>query len=137
MTEPPIVRSAGVACLHCGYDLTGATIGGTCPECGAPVTPAFQSTMQPTCGKAIASMVLGICAIVGCALYGIPSLVCGILAIVFYKQAKRQIAAGGFSPASASMAKAGLICGIIGLILAALMLAYIVVMIGLATMQGF
>ena len=136
MTEPPIARSAGVVCLQCGYDLTGTTIGATCPECGAPVTPAFQSTMRPTSGKAIAAMVLGICSIPGCMLYGIPAIVCGILAIVFYKQAKRRIAAGEFSPGSMSMAKAGLICGIVGLALGTAYIVTVVVVIIVASLNA-
>ena len=43
-------------------------------------TPTPQYSQQPneqTSGRAIASMVLGICSIVTCFMYGIPSLVCG------------------------------------------------------------
>ena len=136
MTEPPIARSTGVGCLHCGYDLTGIAIGATCPECGTPVTPAFQSTTRPTSGKAIAAMVLGICSIPGCMLYGIPAIVCGILAIVFHVQAKQRIATGEFSPVSGSMAKAGLICGVIGLVLGTAYIVIVVVVIAFASFNA-
>jgi len=132
MDDTPITDSANVACLRCGYDLTGITIGSACPECGAPVTPAFQSAMMPTSGKAIASLVLGICSIVTCMLYGIPAIVCGVLAIVFYKKASYQISAGERTLQSRSMAKAGLICGIVGLCLGMTYLIIVVVVIVIA-----
>lgn len=119
--EPPIIdpnanpTATAVTCLSCGYNLTGVVVGGQCPECGTPVSPAFQSAGQRTCGFAITSMVLGIISIPGCMCYAVPTLICGVLAIVFWKLAKTQIASGSYRPASSSMATAGLVCGLVGL----------------------
>ena len=106
-----------VTCLQCGYNLTGTVVGGRCPECGTPVVPAFQAGSAPTSGKAIASMVLGICSIPTCLCYGVPALICGALAISFWSQAQAQITTGQRGGASEGMAKAGLICGIVGVVL--------------------
>lgn len=107
-----------VHCLQCGYDLTGVPIGGICPECAAPVVPAFQAGSAPANGKAIASMVLGIVSIPLCFCYGIPTMVCAPLAIFFAWQAKREMVEARYSPSSPGMANAGMICGIVALVLA-------------------
>lgn len=79
-------------------------------------------------------MVLGICSIVTCMMYGIPGIVCGILGIVFSKQAMAAIENGTAPHTSEGMAKAGKICGWIGLSLSLLMvlvmIIYIIVIIG-------
>lgn len=115
---PPSVQDSNIRCIQCGFNLTGVTLGSTCPECGAPVSRSFQAHQQaPTSGKAITSMVLGICSIPTCMCYGVPGLICAILALVFWKLAAADIAQGTHNPASLGMAKAGMICGIIGLVL--------------------
>jgi len=78
-------------------------------------SPGYPYAQQRSSGHAIASMVLGIASIPMCMAYGIPSLVCGILAVVFAGTAQRDIAAGRASAQSAGMAKAGRICGWIGI----------------------
>lgn len=128
---PAAPVASGVHCLHCGYDLTGVPIGGTCPECGTAVVPAFQSTLAPANGKAIASMVLGIVSIPTCVCYGLPSIICGGLAIYFARIARKELVAGRFSPGSVSMAQAGLICGAIGLVIGVLYVGAVAVMLGL------
>ena len=67
-------------------------------------------------------MVLGIVSIPTCVCFGAPSLICGPLAIVFYVSSKKQMATGAYSPQSNGMAIAGLVCGIIGTVLGALVL---------------
>ena len=127
LPPPPLQnRSAHVHCRQCGYDLTGVAIGGNCPECGDPVTPAFLGQSAPASGKAIASMVLGIVSIVMCMFYGIPAIICGVLAIIFNRLAQTQIRQGTVSPGSIGMAKAGLITGIIGLALGLIFILIIV-----------
>jgi hypothetical protein len=79
--------------------------------------PGFAPQDQRTSGFAIAALVLGICSIVLCWCYGVPSLICGILALVFHSNAMRDIATGSASPNSAGMARAGRITGLIGLVL--------------------
>jgi len=118
--------ASSVRCLKCGYDLTGVAIGSLCPECGAAVVPAFQSTSMPVSGKAVASLVLGIVSIPLCVCLGVPSLICGALALYFAKVARDDIAAGMFSEQSRGMATAGMICGLIGLGLSILHLGYFV-----------
>ncbi len=83
------LEATTVYCVQCGYNLTGVAIGSKCPECGRTVAPSFHSQTLPTSGKAVASMVLGICSIFGCGLYGLPSIVCGPLAIIFSVLAKK------------------------------------------------
>ncbi len=102
-----------VRCVRCGYNLRGLTINHLCPECGTPAWGSY--TPYCTSGLAVASLVLGIIAIPGCLAYGIPAVICGILAVRFAKQADRQIEAGQASPASYSMSRAGRTCGWIGI----------------------
>ena len=77
--------------------------------------PAYPYGQPASSGHAVASLVLGIISIPTCLLYGIPSLICGILAVVFASTASREIAAGRAAPTSAGMASAGRICGWIGI----------------------
>jgi hypothetical protein len=64
-------------------------------------------------GKAIASLVLGI---LGTCLIssGLVAVVCGILAVVFYTKAKKEIKEKGLK--GEGMSIAGLVCGIIGIV---------------------
>jgi len=133
-TDPNLPReSANVCCVHCGYDLTGVALGTTCPECGTPVNSSYQRAInaQATSGHAIASLVLGIVAIPTCMCYGLPALICGALAIYFYRVWEQRARYENFSPGSHGMAKAGMICGIVGLCLGGLYLLFIVVWIGM------
>ncbi len=122
----PPVNESGVRCLQCGYNLTGAALGGRCPECGTPVGYSLQSNL-PGSPKAVASMVLGIIAIplaVGGCCYGITSffsLILGPLAIIFARGANNEIAQGMVNAKTAGAARAGMICGIIGTVLGAIM----------------
>ncbi|MCA9303569.1 MAG: DUF4190 domain-containing protein [Phycisphaerales bacterium] len=90
-------------------------------------TVQYSPAPQQTSGKAIASMVLGICSIITCWAYGIPGIICGILAIVFAKHAFQRINDGLAPETSAGMAKAGKICGWVGLCLSIAYLLFIVV----------
>lgn len=94
-----------------------------------PSTPQYTPPPQQTSGRAIASMVLGICAIVTCSAYGVPGLICGILAVVFAKKAEDGIADGSAPESSRGMLKAGRICGWIGIALSALFFLIVVGML--------
>jgi len=134
-TNQPVngpITQTSVFCIQCGYNLSGVAIGASCPECGRTVAPSFHSQTLPTSGKAIASLVLGISSIVSCMFYGVPTLVCGPLAIIFARQAKGQVERGEASDASAGMATAGLICGIVGLGLVFLMVCAVILMVMLS-----
>ncbi|MEM9415284.1 MAG: DUF4190 domain-containing protein [Planctomycetota bacterium] len=116
-------------CVGCGNTLSDATLGGACPHCGTPTDQSLQraaGTNNGTPGSAIASLVLGIAAIVSCLFYGLPAIICGILAIVFASRADRLIRSGQFGSQGQGMATAGRICGWIGL---ALGLIYMVLII--------
>lgn len=73
-------------------------------------------------------LVLGIISIVGAFCYGIPGLVCGIIALVLGKKDKELYNANPkkYSEASYKNLNAGHICGIIGTILSALFFVFII-----------
>lgn len=75
----------------------------------------------PGYGHAIGSMVCGICALVSCWCYGFPGIVLGIIALVLYYNSKKRD--GGVASA---MAKAGMVCGLISIILGVIYAAYVV-----------
>ena len=87
---------------------------------------AYQQMPQytPGHGAGIASMICGILSIVFCWCYGIVGLVLGIVALAMYSKSKRMN--NGFIT---GMAKAGMVCGIIGSILSGLMLVYFIIAI--------
>ena len=127
MNHPPTsqVSPTIIRCIACGYDLSGATIGGTCPECGTAVQRSVVAqTGGASSGKAVACMVLGIMSLATCAALG-P------IAIIVYSSAKKQMAEGSYQQSSHSMAKAGLITGIIGTVLLGLWMLYFLFLFGL------
>jgi len=128
-TDPVALEPTSVFCIQCGYNLTGVAIGSTCPECGRTVATSFHGQTLPTSGKSVASLVLGICSIPACVFYGVPAIVCGILAIFFSRSAKAQLRAGRAGGSTQGFATAGLTCGIIGLCLGLIYLVGIVVFI--------
>ncbi len=80
--------------------------------------PSYQP--PSTSGDAIASLVLGICGLVVC------PLVCSVLAIVYGKRARDEIAASNGRVGGDAYASAGIITGWVGLGLCALGLAFFV-----------
>jgi len=96
------------------------------PGFAQPVGVGYSQPLKSS-GYAVASLVLGIASIPTCFCLGLPSIVCGILAVVFHKNAMRDVEAGVVSPSSAGMAKGGRICGMIGIVLG---VGYWVVYIG-------
>jgi len=99
----------------------------------APPGPA-SGVRLPGSGWATASLILGIGSLVTCWAYGIVPVAMGILAIHFCGRALRDIAAGKASAGSAGSARAGRVCGIIGIVLGAIVGAMI--LLGLA-IDGF
>lgn len=116
--QHPAAASGPPFCSSCRYSLRGLPIDANCPECGTPVLYSVSGDSRSN-GFAVASLVLGICAIVlGCGTYGLIGLVCGPLAIVYHAKAKAKVVAGDAPPSSMGLARAGMICGWIGLALA-------------------
>ncbi len=126
-----------------------ATPASTAPAPATPATPtAPNSYGQPSqaatptpyaastggTGKAIASLVLGIVSIPCCIFYGVPSLICGILAVVFSKSSKTAIASGTMPASSGGFAKAGGICGVVGIVLS--IIYWIILIAGVAFFQS-
>jgi len=89
----------------------------------------------PTSGYAVASLVLGIASLALCLFYGLPALICGPLALVFSSKAGKDIGAGVVNPSSAGLAKAGKICGLIGLFLGILYILTLVFVVVFAISQ--
>ena len=116
-TEPLPINPTGFCCIKCGYDVSGSAVGGLCPECGKSVGESLRAVQfaEKSCSKSTASMIIGILSLVTCAAYG--PLVLGPIAIVLYYLAKKEMAVGGYSKSSHTMARAGLIIGIVSIIL--------------------
>ncbi len=88
--------------------------------------------VQESAPNSTGALVLGIISIVTCWLWGVIGVVCGIIAIVL---ANKSIIAYNLDPnmytiSSLKNAKAGKVCGIIGLCISALFLLYMIVVIG-------
>jgi hypothetical protein len=97
---------------------------------GAP-QPFGQPQMPKPSGNATAALTLGIISLVcGCCCWP-GGLICGILAIVFSNRAVGDIQAGLADPDSAGKARAGKICGLIGLVLS--IIGAVVFVINLST----
>lgn len=94
----------------------------------------FPSTLP----YATACLVLGIISIATCWLYGIPGIVCGIIAIALHQKDKRVYQSNREKyEQSFKTSKAGFICGIIGLCCSAIMLVYFIfVLFFMATVLG-
>ena len=112
MDDGRAIDSTEFRCVGCGYDLSGSTIGGSCPECGKPIGESLRARQEgaKSCGLATACMVVGILSLTVCAL-------AGPVAIWLYANSKKEMAVGGYSRGSHTMAKAGLIMGIISTVL--------------------
>ncbi|HLP54460.1 MAG TPA: CCC motif membrane protein [Fluviicola sp.] len=87
----------------------------------------FQPSNVP---NASATLVLGIISIATCWLYGIPGLICGIIALVLHKKDKMIHATDPQRyDNSFKTSKAGFICAIVGTSLSALWLLYVLIML--------
>lgn len=77
--------------------------------------------------NASACLVLGILSIVGCVFYGVPGLVCGIIALVLHKKDKEMyLSSPSRFAVSYKTSRAGFVCAVIGLCLSALFLLILV-----------
>ncbi len=95
-----------------------------CPACGLPFTmegATHRAASPGSDGFAVASMVLGIIGVLGglC----IVGAVAAILAIIFGAVGLRNIRDSGGSKSGRGMAIAGIVCGVVGLLVSAFALA--------------
>jgi hypothetical protein len=130
-TQGPIA-STQVLCPQCGYNLTGASIGGKCPECGRQIDYSAMAQRGPSTGLAIASLVLGIIALVSSPIIFISIIFVligvglGIGALVKIKNGT-----GG----GKGMALTGLVCSVLGLVLTITITAFYVMAVQSAVTQ--
>lgn len=104
---PGQVTESTIHCTGCGYDLSGSALGGYCPECGRSVGESLpRATALTNTPGSVSCMVFGILSLAICA-------ICGPLAIVQYFQVRRADDPRFHNPGSLTMAKAGLIMGMI------------------------
>lgn len=81
--------------------------------------------------NANAILTLGILSIVGCFIYGLPGLICGIIALSMFPKVKRQYMQDPSRfEESFKNAKGGYVCAIIGTSLAAFLILMIIVAFG-------
>lgn len=71
VVSPP--TAAPILCASCRYDISDRPVGGVCPECGTPIMQ--RAGPQQTQGKAVASLVLGICSIAYFLVFGVYIIV--------------------------------------------------------------
>ncbi|MFT5778602.1 MAG: hypothetical protein ACI837_001558 [Crocinitomicaceae bacterium] len=83
-------------------------------------------------------LVLGILSIVTCVFYGVPGLICGIIALVLHKKVKAIYLSDPLKyDGSYKNAKAGMVCAIIGVSLSAIWLLYLIfVLVAIGTMSS-
>lgn len=81
--------------------------------------------------NATAVLVLGIISIIGCFCYGIVGLICGIIALVLAGKDKAKYNASPelYTEGSLKNLNAGRICAIIGTILSAIYIAFVIFML--------
>lgn len=84
---------------------------------------------QEAVPNSTAALVLGIISIATCWLYGVPGIICGIIALILANNGSKAYNANPekYTASSMNNLKAGRICGIIGLILSGLFIIYLVV----------
>ncbi len=88
----------------------------------------FNSQPQRALPNASAVLALGIISIVGCCCYGLPGLICAIVALILYAQDAKLYTANPelYTTTSYSNLKAGRICAIIGLIPSILLVLFMI-----------
>ena len=96
---------------------------------GQTATSTPQAPIQQSVPYSTSVLVLGIIAIVGCFCYGLPGLVCGIIAIVQSNKGKvaYNLNPSIYSVASLKNLNAGRICAIIGLCLSGILFITVLV----------
>ena len=91
-----------------------------------------QSQQPPL---AIAALVLGILSIPSCICYGCPSLICGILAVIFGAVVLSQVSKGQAPPNAKGLAIAGICTGGVGIVFSGMF--WVLGFLGIAMDGGF
>lgn len=87
-----------------------------------------NENMPAALPNAVAVLVLGIISIVGCLFYGIPGLICGIIALFLHKKDRTLYQADPTKyEASYKNSRAGFTCAVIGVSLSGLFLLILVI----------
>ncbi len=104
---------------------TGSATTNTTQQATSMANPFGQQQLP----NATAILVLGIISIVGCFCYGLPGLVCGIIALVLSGKANALYKENPslYTEASFKNMKAGKVCAIIGLSLSALTVIIVII----------
>jgi hypothetical protein len=90
-----------------------------------------------TLPNATAVLVLGIISIVGCFLYAIPGIICGIVALSLHKKDKSIYLSNEEKyDAAFKTSKAGYVCAIVGVSLSALYMLGLIIVFGVALSAG-
>lgn len=119
----PSIKPTGIACISCGYDVSGTALGSTCPECGTPVMDSIpkpppiligadglQRSPLPKSTAAGWSLGLGIASIPCCSPLGVIAIVLGAMAL-------RDMSRGTVDPSSRPMAQIGIVFGVVGAVI--------------------
>ncbi|MGN6492935.1 MAG: CCC motif membrane protein [Agriterribacter sp.] len=97
---------------------------------GTEETSIFAPQTQRSLPNASAVLALGIISIVSCCFYGLPGVVCSIIALVLYNKDAQLYASNPewYTDSSYKNLKTGRICAIIGLIPSILFLLFVIFM---------
>lgn len=108
----PHLPSARLHCIGCGYDLTGATIGGVCPECALPVARSvLQSEGEGLRNvNATAALTMGVLSL-------ILAAPLGLCAIYYFRKAHDDRQHGRCARKAYRAACIGQVLGCIGLLI--------------------
>ncbi|MBX3253403.1 MAG: hypothetical protein KF862_04615 [Chitinophagaceae bacterium] len=95
---------------------------------GTEETSIFATQTQRPLPNASAVLALGIISIISCCCYGLPGIICSVIALVLYSKDARLYATNPewYTASSYSNLKTGRICAIIGLIPSILFLLLVI-----------
>lgn len=98
----------------------------------------YGQGMQQPLPNATAVLVLGIISIFACFCYGVPGLICGIIAIILANKSRRLYNSNpeAYTVSSLKNVNAGRICAIISIVLSLIFIAIVIAFIGSIGIEG-